>query len=422
MGSFVIEGGHRLSGQVRISGAKNAILPILAAALLCPEECLIHEVPELRDVTVMLDILRYLGVEVETRTSEGGRRRSISTKAGQFRTHIGPSDLMGQMRSSIFVMGPLLGRLGRVTVTYPGGCAIGPRPIDLHLRGLSALGARFRERYGRIEAEAPNLTGNEVHLDFPSVGATENIMMAAVLAEGTTIIRNTAREPEIVDLQNFLNSMGAQVRGAGSDSIRIDGVRRLHGAEHSVIPDRIEAGTMLAAVAATGGCVELANIVEDHIESAVAKLREAGLLIREGRDTLEARASGRLRSVDFKTLPYPGFPTDLQPQAMALMSVTEGTSLITETVFDKRFNHVEELTRMGARIRVEGRAAVVEGVDSLSGTEVTVPDLRGGAALVIAGLAAEGVSKVKGTDHIDRGYDGFEVKLTGLGAIIRREP
>jgi len=420
VGSLVIEGGRKLEGQVRISGAKNAILPIMAATLLCPGECVIHEVPDLRDVTVMTGILRHMGVEVETSSSPDGRR-SVIIRARQLKTHVGPGELMGQMRSSIFVIGPILGRLGRATVTYPGGCAIGPRPIDLHLRGLAALGVRFRERFGRIEAEANSLSGCEVHLDFPSVGATENIMMAAVLAEGTTVIRNAAREPEIVDLQNFLNAMGARVRGAGSDTIRVDGVTLLHEAEHTVIPDRIEAGTFLAAVAATGGRIEVTNVVGGHIEAAMAKFREAGLTITEGKDRLEAVATVRPRAVDFKTLPYPGFPTDLQPQAMALMTVAEGTSLITETVFDKRFNQVEELSRMGARIRVEGRAAIVEGVKTLSGTDVSAPDLRAGMALVIAGLAADGVTRVRGTEHIDRGYEGLETKLTALGAAVRRE-
>ncbi|MHB8757028.1 MAG: UDP-N-acetylglucosamine 1-carboxyvinyltransferase [Bacillota bacterium] len=416
----MIEGGRRLEGQVRISGAKNAILPIMAATLLCPGDCVIHEVPDLRDVTVMTDILRCLGVKAEAGSGEDGGR-SLTIQAGGLNTHVGPSDLMGQMRSSIFVMGPILARLGRATVAYPGGCAIGPRPIDLHLRGLTALGAQFRERYGHIEAEAVTLRGCEIHLDFPSVGATENVMMAAVLAEGTTVIGNAAREPEIVDLQRFLNAMGGRVSGAGSDTVRVDGVAALHGAEHSVIPDRIEAGTFLAAVGATGGHIELKNVISEHIEAAMAKMREAGLAITEGRSGLRVTAAARPRAVDFKTLPYPGFPTDLQPQAMALMTVARGTSLITETVFDKRFNHVEELARMGARIRVEGRAAVVEGVPGLSGAEVAAPDLRGGMALVIAGLAAEGVTKVSGTDHIDRGYDGLEAKLSALGAVIGRE-
>ncbi|MHB8926954.1 MAG: UDP-N-acetylglucosamine 1-carboxyvinyltransferase [Bacillota bacterium] len=420
MGSFLIEGGRKLEGQVRVSGAKNAILPIMAATLLCPGESVIHEVPDLRDVTVMTNILRSLGVEVQVVHPPGGRR-SLVVRAGQLNTHIGPGDLMGQMRSSIFVMGPMLGRLGRATVAYPGGCAIGPRPIDLHLRGLAALGVRFRERYGLIEAEAAFLAGCEVHLDFPSVGATENIMMAAVLAEGTTIIRNAAREPEIVDLQNFLNAMGARVRGAGSDTVRVDGVAGLHGAEHTVIPDRIEAGTFLAAAAATGGRVEMTNVIGEHIEAAMAKFREAGLAVTERKGRLTVVAAGRMRAIDFKTLPYPGFPTDLQPQAMALMTLADGTSLIAETVFDKRFNQVEELSRMGARIRVEGRAAVVEGVPALSGAEVTAPDLRGGMALVIAGLAAEGLTTVKGTEQVDRGYEHLEAKLSALGAVIRRE-
>ncbi|MCR4399016.1 MAG: UDP-N-acetylglucosamine 1-carboxyvinyltransferase, partial [Firmicutes bacterium] len=315
---------------------------------------------------------------------------------------------------------PLLGRHGRVRVSYPGGCAIGPRPIDLHLRGLRSLGAVIRERHGYIHAEAAELVGTEVHLDFPSVGATENIMMAAVLAKGSTVIRNAAKEPEIVDVQNFLNSMGARIRGAGMDVIRIEGVDRLKGADYAVIPDRIETGTFMMAAAITGGEICVENCIPEHVESVTAKLREAGAQVREERDRIIVQGRPRARAVDFKTLPYPGFPTDMQPQAMALMCVAEGISVITETIFESRFKQAEELRRMGANIKTEGRTAVIRGVESLFGAVVEAYDLRGGASLTLAGLAAEGTTTIEGIHHIDRGYDGFDEKLRSLGANIRR--
>lgn len=313
-----------------------------------------------------------------------------------------------------------MGRLGKVRIAYPGGCAIGPRPIDLHLRGLAALGARIVERYGYIEAEAPRLRGVEIHLDFPSVGATENIMMAAVLADGVTVIRNAAKEPEIVDLQNLLNAMGARVKGAGMDAIRIEGVRRLHDATHNVIPDRIEAGTFMIAAAITQGDVLLENVIPEHVESTSAKLREAGVNVREIGECMRVTNKGRVHAVDIKTLPYPGFPTDMHPQMMALMSVCQGTSMITETVFENRFSQAEELRRMGANIKIEGRTAVICGVEMLSGATVEAADLRSGAALVLAGLVAEGQTAVEGAIHIERGYENLDGKLRGLGAIVER--
>lgn len=418
MEQFVIRGGRRLSGKVAISGAKNAVLPMMAAAVLSPERCTLKGVPRLRDVAVMQQILERLGVQVAYHPDG-----TLEMWARELTTCEVRDELSRQMRSSIFLMGPLLARVGKVKVAYPGGCAIGPRPIDLHLRGLEALGARLRERHGYIYGEAVRLRGQEIHLDFPSVGATENLMMAAVLARGVTVIRNAAKEPEIVDLQNFLNAMGARITGAGTDVVRIEGVRDLGGCQHQVIPDRIEAGTMMVAAAITGGEVLIAGVIPEHLESVTAKLREAGVAISFPEPgQMLVRGPDRLMATDFKTLPYPGFPTDMQPQVMALMCLAEGTSVITETVFENRFKHADELRRMGAQIKVEGRTAVVKGVPTLFGARVEATDLRSGAALVLAGLASEGVTVVEDTSHIDRGYEHLEVKLAGLGAEIERRP
>lgn len=419
MHKFVIEGGRSLRGAVRVSGAKNAILPMLAATVLVSEECVLHDVPLLRDTHVMMDILSRLGVNIEQRDSPG-MRGTLKVHAGNLITCEVQENLTREMRSSIFLMGPLLGRLGRVRVAYPGGCLLGPRPIDLHLRGLEALGAEIREKAGYIDAETRGLKGAEIHLDFPSVGATENIMMAAVLASGTTSIRNAAKEPEIVDLQNFLNSMGARIKGAGTDIVRIEGVSSLHGTHHTVIPDRIEAGTFLVAAAITRGELELENVIPEHMDAVIAKLREAGATIEEGRDRIWIKGPVQIKATDFKTLPYPGFPTDMQPQMMALMTVANGTSVITETIFESRFKQAEELRRMGANIKMDGRTAIVKGVRALSGAAVEAPSLREGASLVLAGLAAEGTTTVEGVQHIDRGYEYLEEKLRSVGARIRR--
>jgi len=417
---YVVAGGRRLVGQVAISGAKNAALPILAAALLTPGESVIHNAPMIRDVAVMIEILRKLGARVEEGAA-GVSGRTLHIRAdGVSSLEVG-ADFTREMRSSIFLMGPLLARVGRVRISYPGGCAIGPRPIDFHLRGLEMLGARIEERFGYIEASVPRrLRGTEVYLDFPSVGATENLMMAAVLAEGTTVIRNAAREPEIVDLQAFLNKLGAKVRGAGLDVIRIDGVRRLGSVEHTVIPDRIEAGTFLAAGAITGGEVTVQGVIPEHLDAVTAKLREMGVTIREGTGSVTAVGPRRLRATDLKTLPYPGFPTDMQPQMMALMAVADGTSIITETIFENRFKVADELRRLGANIKTEGRTAVVQGVRSLSGATVECPALREGMALILAGLVAEGETEIEAIYHIDRGYQNLEEKLTRIGAAIER--
>lgn len=420
MARYIIQGGARLNGTVRISGAKNAILPVLAASVLTSADCLITEVPRLRDVQVMIEILRSLGVTVEA--LDGGR--ALRVNAAGLHNHEIPEHLMREIRSSIFLMGALLGRLGRVRCSHPGGCAIGPRDIDLHLMGLSALGARIAEGYGYIEGEAGGLRGAEIYLDFPSVGATENIILGAVLADGVTVIRNAAKEPEIVDLQALLNRMGARVHGAGTDVVRIEGVRSLRGCEHAVIPDRIETGTFMIATAITGGEVTIENAVPGHVEAATAKLREAGAEVRIDAVGRRIHVSGpeRCRAVDIKTMPYPGFPTDLQPQMMALLATAEGTSIITETIFENRLKTAEELRRMGADVKTDGRTAVIKGARRLRGAVVESPALREGAALVLAALAAEGRTVVDGTQHIDRGYDRFEDKLRGVGADIVREP
>lgn len=417
MDRYIVVGGNRLSGTVRMSGAKNAILPVMAATVLTPGDHLIKDVPRLRDVEVMKEILEALGARVQA--GDGGRSLLVNTDG--LNTWEIPEDLMREMRSSIFLMGALLGRLGQVRCCHPGGCAIGSRDIDLHLMGLSALGAEIQEKYGYINAKGSRLVGREIYLDLPSVGATENIMMAAVLAEGTTLIRNAAKEPEIVDLQNFLNGLGARIKGAGLDVIRIDGVTRLHPGEHVVIPDRIETGTFMVAAAITRGEVEIENVIAEHVEAITAKLRETGASVRAEKDRVVVAADRRARAVDFKTLPYPGFPTDMQPQMMALMCTADGTSIITETIFENRFKAADELRRMGADVKVEGRSAVIKGVPRLSSAAVEGPALREGVALVLAGLTADGVTTVDGVHHIERGYEGLEQKLASLGADITRE-
>ncbi|MGB9804452.1 UDP-N-acetylglucosamine 1-carboxyvinyltransferase, partial [Desulfofundulus sp.] len=362
----------------------------------------------------MCDVLDHLGARVQR---EGDSVRVETTHIQSL--EVG-EDLMRRMRASNLVLGPLLGRFRRVRISYPGGCNIGSRPMNLHLKGLKAMGARIDESFGYITVEADKLVGAEIHLDVPSVGATENIMMAAVLAEGTTIIRNAAKEPEIVDLQNFLNRMGARIKGAGTDVIRIEGVKHLYSVEHVVIPDRIEAGTHLVAGAITGGDVTVTNVIPEHLEPVLAKLKEMGFWVETGDEHVRVVAQGRPRAVDIKTLPHPGFPTDMQPQMMALACLAEGTSIITETVFENRFKHVSELRRMGADIKVEGQTAIVKGVERLTGAPVMATDLRAGAALVLAALAAENGTVVEGVEHIDRGYERLEQKYTALGAKIMR--
>jgi len=413
MDRFIVTGEVQLTGKIRVSGAKNATLPIMAATLLCSGVSIIHDVPQLSDIKAMQEILKLLGANI---TREEKMLIIDTSNVGKQEI---PEHLMREMRASVFLMGPLLGRFRKVRVSYPGGCAIGPRPIDLHIKALEKIGAKIKESYGFIEAEAPLLTGAEIHFDFPSVGATENAMMAAVLAKGTTIIRNAAREPEVCDLQVFLNRMGAKITGAGTDTIRIDGVEKLLPAEHHVMPDRIQAGTFLIAGAITQGDVTVENISPECLFSVTDKLEEIGAVINTGSDYIRIRA-GELRGVDIKTLPYPGFPTDLQAPMLSLLTVAKGTSIITETIFENRFKHVDELMRMGAKIKVEGRTAIIRGVSKLTGTMVAAPDLRAGAALVLAALAAEGVSEIEQVYHIDRGYEQLEQKLQLLGANIIR--
>lgn len=415
MEALVIRGGASLKGRVRVGGAKNAALPIMAAALLAPGASTIEDVPHLKDVDTMSGVLNALG----TPTARQGS--TISIDASSIDSTEPPYDLVRAMRASFLVMGPLLARTGRVTISLPGGCAIGSRPIDLHLKGLSALGADIEIGYGQISARADKLSGARIYLDFPSVGATENIMMAASLAQGLTVIENAAQEPEVVDLANFLNAMGARVRGAGTNVLRIEGVEALEPTSYMVVPDRIEAGTLMIAAAATMGALTIENAVPEHMKSITAKLREAGVYVVEDVDgSITVQADSRPDGVDVKTMPYPGFPTDLQAQFMALMCVSSGMSVITETVFENRFMHVAELARMGASIRIDGRSAVIEGQEHLSGAQVRCTDLRAGACLVIAGLVAQGVTEVSEVYHIDRGYERFEEKLTQVGADIER--
>ena len=415
MEKLFIQGGRRLSGTVKISGAKNAVLPVIAASLLASTPSVIEEIPDLDDVTTITEVLQYLGLNTRR---EPGRLFIDSTGIKSCEASY---ELVRKMRASFLVMGPLLSRFQEARISQPGGCAIGTRPIDLHLKGFEALGAEIIQGHGFIEARAPKgLQGAKVYLDFPSVGATENIMMAASLANGRTIIENAAQEPEIVDLANYLNAMGANVRGAGTNAIRIEGVKNLTGTTYAVIPDRIEAGTYMVAAAITGGDVLLKNVLYEHLKPLVAKLKEAGVAIEQDVDQMRVTASGGLRAVDIKTLPYPGFPTDMQAQFMALMSVADGSSVVSETVFENRFMHVDELKRMGANIRVDGRIAMLDGVKRLTGCPVTATDLRAGAALVLAGLAAEGRTEIGAVYHIDRGYDRLVDKLQGLGADISR--
>lgn len=414
MSSIVIEGGRPLVGTVKISSAKNAVLPVLAASLLTESQCIIEDAPELEDVKVMIEVLKSLGARAQR---EGD---SIKITASEINSFEASYDLVRKMRASFLVMGPLLARKGRARISMPGGCAIGSRPIDLHLKGFAALGAEIELGHGYVEAKCKKLTGSTIYLDFPSVGATENIMMAAALAEGQTTIENAAKEPEIIDIANFLNSMGAKIRGAGTDIIKIEGVKELSGISYTVIPDRIETGTFLVAGAITGGNILLENVVPEHLKPVIAKLIECGATITEEPEGLRVIGNGRPMASDVKTMPYPGFPTDMQAQIMAYLSTALGTSMVIETVFENRFMHVEELKRMGAKIKIEGRSAVIEGVEKLSGAPVKATDLRAGAALILAGLAAEGTTKVMNTYHIDRGYVNIVEKLQNLGASIKK--
>jgi len=414
VGKFVIEGGVPLKGKVRISGAKNSALPLMAACLLTEGRCQLKNVPQLIDIITMKKVLEGLGGVVE-RENEG-----LKIDCTSLSNYEAPYELVRMMRASILVLGPLLARLGRARVSLPGGCAIGRRPVDLHLKGLAQMGAKIEVREGYIEAYAKRgLKGNNIYLDLPSVGATENIMLAASLARGVTVIGGASRTPEIIELAILLRKMGAKIEGVGTDSIRVEGVRGLHPASYSIIPDRIEAGTLLIAGAITRGDVVLREILPHHLGIVLAKLREMGMEIEVKDNQIRIRGNNP-HPVKIKTLPYPGFPTDLQPQMTSLACLAQGTSIITETVFEDRFAHIAELQRMGAQIERKGQMVIVKGVPFLEGTIVKASDIRGGAALVLAGLAAKGVTQICDIHHIDRGYERLEEKLSRLGARIKR--
>lgn len=416
MEKIIVRGGRRLNGSVKVEGAKNAVLPVIAASLLASDgKSVIHDVPTLSDVYTINEVLRYLNADVEFKNNQ------VTVNASKVLKDEAPFEYVRKMRASVLVMGSLLARNGRARVALPGGCAIGSRPIDQHLKGFEAMGATVKVGNGFIEAEVQDrLQGAKIYLDFPSVGATENIMMAATLAQGTTIIENAAKEPEIVDLANFLNKMGARVRGAGTGTIRIEGVDILFGANHTIIPDRIEAGTFMVAAAITKGNVLVRGAVPEHLTSLIAKMEEMGVIIEEEADGLRVIGPEQLKAVDVKTMPHPGFPTDMQSQMMALLLTAHGTSMITETVFENRFMHVEEFRRMNADIKIEGRSVILNGPCNLQGAEVQATDLRAAAALILTGLVAEGVTRVTELKHLDRGYVNFHEKLASLGADIER--
>ncbi len=417
MEKIIVRGGKRLSGSVKVEGAKNAVLPVIAASLLASDgKSVIRNVPTLSDVYTINEVLRFLNANVVFKDN------CVTVDASGELLVEAPFEYVRKMRASVLVMGSLLARNGRARVALPGGCAIGSRPIDQHLKGFEAMGAKVKVGNGFIEAEAENgrLHGAKIYLDFPSVGATENIMMAAVLAKGTTVIENVAKEPEIVDLANFLNKMGAKVKGAGTGTIRIEGVDILFGADHTIIPDRIEAGTFMVAAAITGGNVFVQGAIPEHLTSLIAKMEEMGITILEEGDGVRVIGTERLKAVDIKTMPHPGFPTDMQSQMMALLLRAKGTSMITETVFENRFMHVEEFRRMNADIKIEGRSVVINGPSNIQGAEVTATDLRAGAALVVSGLVADGITSITELKHLDRGYVDFHKKLAALGADIER--
>jgi UDP-N-acetylglucosamine 1-carboxyvinyltransferase len=409
-----IEGGQRLQGSVKISGSKNSALPILIATLLTDDPCTITNVPRLDDIETVIALLVFLGKKI---VQQGDR---VEVIAGAKLNSEAPYELVRRMRASVVVMGPLIARLGRVKASLPGGCAIGGRPINIHLDGFKSLGADIQLEQGYIEMKAAKLVGTAIHLDFASVGATENLMMAATLAHGKTTIVNAAMEPEITDLANFLNAMGAKVEGAGRETITIEGVRRLHGANHRVIADRIEAGTYMIAAAMTQGDLRIEGAVLDHLLALQVKMRQSGITVEPDGDAIRVKASGPMRAVSAETAVHPGFPTDLQAQWMALMTQADGVSHVTERVFENRFMHVPELQRMGADIQIKGNTAMIKGLTPLSGAEVMVSDLRAGAALVLGGLAAQGKTVVHRLYHLDRGYERLEEKFTAVGARIKR--
>jgi UDP-N-acetylglucosamine 1-carboxyvinyltransferase len=419
MDKIVVHGGKRLTGEVTVSGSKNAALPVLISSLLTAESCTYRRVPNLADIHTTLKLLGALGVKIDKDAWDRGK--------GDLRLHAetvtkleASYDLVKTMRASFLVLGPLTARFGQARVSTPGGCAIGARPINLHLKGLEAMGATIEHSHGYVEATASRLRGAKIYLDLPSVGATENLMMAATLADGTTFIENAAKEPEIEDLADALNEMGGRVRGAGTDIVQIDGVDSLHGISHEIIPDRIEAGSFVIASAITGGDVWIRGARARHLDAFLIKLAEAGVVLTSDDDGIRVQRNGKIKSVDVTTLPYPGFPTDLQAQMMVLMSVADGISVITETIFENRFMHAQELDRMGAQIQLEGNRAVVRGARELSGAPVMATDLRASVSLILAGLVASGSTEVSRVYHLDRGYDHIEEKLSKLGAQVER--
>ena len=418
MEQYVIKGGNPLVGEVEIGGAKNSALGILAAAIMCDETVTIRNLPDVNDINVFLNAVISIGAEV--RYPNPKDRHTVTINGCGIRTHEVDNDYIRKIRASYYLIGALLGKYREAGVALPGGCNIGSRPIDQHLKGFRALGADVDIRHGAIVAKAENLHGSHIFLDVVSVGATINIMMAASMAAGRTIIENAAREPHVVDVANFLNSMGANIKGAGTDVIRIRGVEKLHRTEYSIIPDQIEAGTFMFAAAATGGDVTVRNVIPKHLEATTAKLEEIGCEVEEFDDAVRVRAPHKLHRTHVKTLPYPGYPTDMQPQIAVTLALAEGTSIVTESIFENRFKYADELSRMGANIKVEGNSAIIDGVKKLTGARVSAPDLRAGAALVIAGLAAEGVTVVDDIVYIQRGYENFEEKLRSLGAEIER--
>ena len=415
MEQYIIKGGHPLVGEVEIGGAKNAALAILAAAIMTDETVLIDNLPDVNDINVLIDAIEGIGAQVHRVD-----RHTVKINGASIKNVDIEYDYIKKIRASYYLLGALLGKYRRAEVALPGGCNIGSRPIDQHLKGFRALGASVNILHGAIVAETENLHGSHIFLDVVSVGATINIMMAASMASGRTIIENAAREPHVVDVANFLNSMGANIKGAGTDVIRIKGVEKLHRTEYSIIPDQIEAGTFMFAAAATGGDVTVKNVIPKHLEATTAKLEEIGCEVEDFDDAVRVRAGKRLHRTHVKTLPYPGYPTDMQPQIAVTLALAEGTSIVTESIFENRFKYADELSRMGACIKVEGNSAIIDGVKKLTGARVSAPDLRAGAALVIAGLAADGITVVDDIVYIQRGYENFEEKLRSLGAEIEK--
>jgi len=415
MEQYAIKGGNPLVGEVEIGGAKNAALAILAAATMTDETVIIENVPDVRDTNVLMQAMSSIGVMIEKLD-----RHTVKVNSSGINDHIIADDYIKRIRASYYLIGALLGKYKRAEVVLPGGCNIGSRPIDQHIKGWKALGAKVDIAHGLIMAEAEVLKGNHIYMDVVSVGATINVMLAAVMAEGKTIIENAAKEPHVVDLANFLNSMGANIKGAGTDVIRIKGVTRLHKTEYAIIPDQIEAGTFMLAAAATKGDITVKNVIPKHLESISAKLTEVGCEIEESDDAVRVVASKPLHHTHVKTLPYPGFPTDMQPQMAVILGLSQGTSIVTESIFENRFRYVDELTRMGANIKVEGNTAIIDGVRKYTGARISAPDLRAGAALVMAGLAAEGITVIEEIEYIERGYEDFEIKLQNLGAQMEK--